>query len=392
METLAYLHLALAYEEPANLQPTSIDNDLEFFKPLNWKKLSDKALVGWLPLAIALIFLGTANHALAQRLGDTGAEVISLQTSLSQAGFYNGPIDGVFGPATEDAIRQFQSQQGLEPDGIVGPATRSLLLGQGVSSQSYAPGSGSLLQLGARGPAVTELQTQLQNTGYFPGAIDGVFGPTTEDAVKQFQVARGLIPDGVVGQETQQALVSNQPGRNQIPPLPSFDNTLNQGSARTTLQQGDRGAAVTELQTRLRDLGFYNGGIDGVFGSTTADALRQFQSANGLVPDGVVGAETQIALKNPITRSNANYALYNTNQQGDRIVLGRPANFRYVVVVPSQNANTLSAVRRFVPDAFLADSRLGPYVQAGAFPSRAGAESLSKALQARGLAARVVYF
>ena len=73
METLAYLHLALAYEEPANLQPTSIDNDLEFFKPLNWKKLSDKALVGWLPLAIALTFLGTANHALAQRLGDTGA-------------------------------------------------------------------------------------------------------------------------------------------------------------------------------------------------------------------------------------------------------------------------------------------------------------------------------
>jgi hypothetical protein len=83
---------------------------------------------------------------------------------------------------------------------------------------------------------------------------------------------------------------------------------------------------------------------------------------------------------------------FNTTRQGDVIVVGRSSTSRYVVVVPARRDNTLNAVRQCVPDAFLADSRLGDYVQAGAFSERSSAENLSRVLRSRGLDARVAYF
>jgi cell division protein FtsN len=83
---------------------------------------------------------------------------------------------------------------------------------------------------------------------------------------------------------------------------------------------------------------------------------------------------------------------FNRTQQGNVIVVGRSPTSRYVVVVPARRDNTLNVVRQCVPDAFLADSRLGAYVQAGAFPTRSSAESLSRVLRSQGLDARVAYF
>ncbi len=84
---------------------------------------------------------------------------------------------------------------------------------------------------------------------------------------------------------------------------------------------------------------------------------------------------------------------YNTAQEGSVIVLGRPANHRYVVIVPAarQEAATLAAVRRCVPDAFRTSAKMGAYVNAGAFERRSDAEDLAELLRLRGLDARVVY-
>ena len=59
-----------------------------------------------------------------------------------------------------------------------------------------------------------------------------------------------------------------------------------------TLKKGSRGAAVKTLQTALKDLGFYNGKIDGIFGKGTRSAVKAYQRKNGLKADGVAGPKT----------------------------------------------------------------------------------------------------
>lgn len=63
-----------------------------------------------------------------------------------------------------------------------------------------------------------------------------------------------------------------------------------------TYRQGDRGSSVTTIQTKLKNWGYYNGAVDGIFGSQTSEAVRYFQRKNGLTADGVVGSATQAAL------------------------------------------------------------------------------------------------
>jgi len=92
-----------------------------------------------------------------------------------------------------------------------------------------------------------------------------------------------------------------------------------------TIKTGDRGAAVRTLQEQLRSRGFNPGGTDGVFGARTADAVRQFQAANGLSVDAQVGRDTQRALTaarnrdsfEPATRTNRTDRTAPTQRRGE---------------------------------------------------------------------------
>lgn len=64
-------------------------------------------------------------------------------------------------------------------------------------------------------------------------------------------------------------------------------------------RRGDSGSTVTEIQRRLSDWGYYSGEIDGIFGSRTEKAVRDFQKKNGLTADGIVGNATLQALGMP---------------------------------------------------------------------------------------------
>jgi peptidoglycan hydrolase-like protein with peptidoglycan-binding domain len=94
--------------------------------------------------------------------------------------------DGIFGPGTEKAVREFQQSAGLSVDGIAGPDT---FLALGLDELL-------LLRVGTRGETVRKLQTALGI------AADGKFGPATEKAVRDFQAANGLTVDGMAGPET----------------------------------------------------------------------------------------------------------------------------------------------------------------------------------------------
>lgn len=205
METLAYLHLSTAYEEPADLKPVSFD--LILFKGFNWNKLPAKASVRFLALTFALLIVGMSSSAFALQRGDSGSQVATLQRNLSTAGYYKGPLTGFYGSLTQDAVSSFQRANGIKPDGIAGSTTLAALEGRGGPDPNNGSGySNVLLRRGSSGTAVTQLQRTLTSRGYYSGPITGYFGRLTETAVIRFQQANGLVADGVVGARTSAAL------------------------------------------------------------------------------------------------------------------------------------------------------------------------------------------
>ena len=139
------------------------------------------------------------NSGPSIRSGSAGSDVRRLQRLLVEMKILSFErIDGNFGSATEAAVKDFQSGNGLSADGIVGPQTWSKLPADPQTPR---------LARGATGAAVSALQKGLktysaQNAAADPGAIDGDFGPRTEAAVRTYQSDRGVSADGVVGDRT----------------------------------------------------------------------------------------------------------------------------------------------------------------------------------------------
>ena len=72
--------------------------------------------------------------------------------------------------------------------------------------------------------------------------------------------------------------------------------TLAQSADAALYKRGSSGATVTEIQTRLKSWGYYNGAVDGIYGSRTESAVKYFQRTNGLAVDGQAGDKTLAAL------------------------------------------------------------------------------------------------
>lgn len=167
----------------------------------------------------------------ALRNGSSGEYVVVLQTMLNRISRNYpaipkiNPVDGIFGPQTEQAVREFQRIFNLNVDGVVGRATwyKLVFLYVGVTrlseltsegqtfTQIQAPASGVTLREGSRSPAVSALQFFISVLGQvlynFPTLnIDGIFGPKTRQAVMDAQRYLGLEPTGIVDNQTWMAL------------------------------------------------------------------------------------------------------------------------------------------------------------------------------------------
>jgi N-acetylmuramoyl-L-alanine amidase len=134
------------------------------------------------------------------RAGDAGDAVRDLQHRLVGAGQVVAPAEfGRFGETTEVAVRAFQTSRQIRVDGVVGPETWSVLVESG-----FVLGD-RLLYLQSpnlRGDDVGALQHTLNRLGFDAGREDGILGPETAGALKEFQRNAGLTVDGVAGPAT----------------------------------------------------------------------------------------------------------------------------------------------------------------------------------------------
>jgi N-acetylmuramoyl-L-alanine amidase len=144
------------------------------------------------------------------RRGQRGEAVRDVQHRLLGAGLRvdADELNGTFGSSTERAVREFQRRRGLVPDGVVGADTWSELVEAG-----YRIGDRTLyLRSPAfRGDDVRELQRMLNALGFDAGKQDGIFGPRTAHAVREFQRNVGAKVDGIVGLDTVRSLEGMRP-------------------------------------------------------------------------------------------------------------------------------------------------------------------------------------
>ena len=235
---------------------------------------------------------GSSNRFIRQ--GDTGVAVEALQQQLDELGFDPGPIDGIFGPLTLDAVQRFQRVANLTVDGIVGPKTKEALNSFSQSdlteiehasptdeddgnqpSTSVQRRMLRFVRPMMRGEDVREVQSKVA------ADVDGIYGPDTENKVKQFQRRNHLTVDGIVGPVTWGVLDR----------VTSSETTNSTNNRLLFLQrpfmQGDDVKTVQSI---------VNATVDGIFGPETERLVRQFQQRNNLVVDGIVGPATWNAL------------------------------------------------------------------------------------------------
>lgn len=257
----------------------------------------------------------TQTKSSTLKVGSEGSDVKRLQQRLKDLGYYTGSVDGKFGQGTEQAVRDFQAAHKLTVDGKAGKSTQTTLYGSNAKKKTAStvtakPASGTkatpkpsntssytngktdiYLEVGSgNAKQIKIMQNRLIVLGYLSGTADGEYGATTEAAVKAFQDRNGLYADGKAGPQTLAKLYSN-----------SAKKANSVAGHLGSLKAGMNGNAVRTLQKNLRTLGYYNGSVDGDYGSGTQAAVSAFQSANGLKADGVAGKATLNAIQNVLS-------------------------------------------------------------------------------------------
>ncbi|MCX3064081.1 peptidoglycan-binding protein [Streptomyces beihaiensis] len=202
--------------------------------------------VASLALVLAAVLVGLLlGPAVPQAHAAT--DVRLLQRDL--AGLSYAPlsgVDGIYGSQTTASVRHFQSDNGLSVDGDAGPATMGALIAKVKQVQSKAGSS-----------------------------ADGDYGPATISAVKSYQSSHRLDADGIAGPLTMAAM--------------NIDRITSSGTGTSS--------DTKLLQRNLVGLGYLGaGGVDGVYGPATKDAVLAFQSDNSLEVDGIAGPQTDAAL------------------------------------------------------------------------------------------------
>jgi N-acetylmuramoyl-L-alanine amidase CwlD len=255
-----------------------------------------------------------------------GADVFNLQECLFSLGYYRGGRDGFYGPLTIEAVKSFQTDQGLPSTGVATPATWEAIsreMGKHVDTLSPPGDYYDVVLLVDTFRLTLTVFANGEPLKKYPVAAGR---PGSETPVGVFQVVdKSAEPAPGIGTRW---LGLNVPGGNygvhgtdnpwsigtyasggcirlhnahiqEIYPLVSAGTWViitgnpfgRFGEEYPLLQEGNCGSAVREVQYKLKRLGFYKGTPDGIFGPGTAAAVSAFRQKNGLAPGSHVDEE-----------------------------------------------------------------------------------------------------
>ncbi|MFY4776768.1 peptidoglycan-binding protein [Metabacillus sp. RGM 3146] len=177
-------------------------------------------------------------------------------------------------------------------------ALGGLLIGSAIVSPIIGEASigDQTVKRGMSSNDIKELQEYLIAKNAFPYTkATGYFGPITEKSVKEIQKKYHLKKDGIVGKATAGKL--------------------------KVLHNGDAGRPVTKLQNLLKAWNAFEGSPDGIYGGSTANAVKRFQKKNGLQADGIAGSRTMAMLnkkqvRQKVKEMTVNSTAYTANCKG----------------------------------------------------------------------------
>ena len=253
---------------------------------------------------------------------DGAAYIVMMQNRLISLGFLQGSADGVFGAATETAVKQFQKLNGLEQTGVADVATQEKMFADLSTLATPSPENPVVY-----GSEAVRVQTKLTEWGFLLGSVDGKLGSASENAIKSFknyvtvEQPQEPTPSPVPTPTPEPTPVpTTAPGelpsvRDEMLPTPEPSPTPFVATAEVdadllayidgerpfelyqqTVQNGDDSPEVRRVQTRLKQLGYLYPEPDGKFGSSTELALKYFQRKHGLSETGIADEATQLKL------------------------------------------------------------------------------------------------
>ncbi|MBM7616283.1 L,D-transpeptidase family protein [Alkaliphilus hydrothermalis] len=247
-----------------------------------------------------------------------GPDVKHVQERLTELGYYNGPIDSIYDEEVFEAVRTYQADFGLSPDGIMGPDTWNSI---GLSPDEYypLPPEGYSIEIDLSKKILVLKKFSEVITSY-PVAVGKPATPTPKGDWKIIQ--KTLNPGGpfgtrwmrlnvpwggygIHGTDTPTSIgtaASNGCIRMfnedvealyDIVPLGTPVKIIGNGPVGRILSVGvEPGSDIFEVKANLTELGYYDGEINGVFGEDLREAVIAFQRDFNLAADGIVGADT----------------------------------------------------------------------------------------------------
>jgi peptidoglycan hydrolase-like protein with peptidoglycan-binding domain len=252
-----------------------------------------------------------------------GPDIEYLQKRLRDLGYYKGPINGIYDYDTEKAVRDFQEAFGLLVDGIVGPDTYNAV-GLDPADTYNVPTQGYRISVDTNAFTLSLTQNGKVIKTY-PVAVGAPNTPTPLGSWRIIQ--KTMNPGGPFGTRWMKLNVpwggygihgTDNPSSigtaashgcvrmynedvnelYDIVPLGTPVQIIGRVYTGRILKIGvPPGDDVRYVQEILQILGYYRGDIDGYYGPLTEQAVRQFQEANGLAVDGIVGPNTYEALQ-----------------------------------------------------------------------------------------------